>query len=69
MKYLFIDTSNSFINIYIVKDNEVLIKKHYQTLKDMANSIMPLIRECFNEVGFKVNSKRAVDFRLWAINI
>ena len=55
MKYLFIDTSNSFINIYIVKDNEVLIKKHYQTLKDMANSIMPLIRESFNEVDFKVN--------------
>ena len=56
MKYLFIDTSNSFINIYIVKDNEVLIKKHYQTLKDMANSIMPLIRESFNEVDFQVNS-------------
>ena len=55
MKYLFIDTSNSFINIYIVKDKEVLNKKHYQTLKDMANSIMPLIRESFNEVDFKVN--------------
>ena len=45
MKFLFIDTSNSFINIYIVRDNEVLIKKKYHTLKDMANSIMPLIRE------------------------
>lgn len=56
MKFLFIDTSNSFINIYIVRDNEVLIKKKYHTLKDMANSIMPLIRECFNEVGFKVNN-------------
>ena len=55
MKYLFIDTSNSFINLYIVKDSEVLIKKKYKTLKDMANSIMPLIRECFNELGFKLN--------------
>ena len=54
MKCLFIDTSSSFVNIYIIKDNNVLVSKSYHTLKDMANSIMPLIRESFNEVGFKV---------------
>lgn len=55
MKYLFIDTSSSFVNIYIIEDNNVLVSKSYHTLKDMANSIMPLIRESFNEVDFKVN--------------
>ena len=54
MKCLFIDTSSSFVNIYIIKDNNVLVSKSYHTLKDIANSIMPLIRESFNEVGFKV---------------
>lgn len=54
MKYLFIDTSNSFINIYIIEDNKVLIYKHVETLKDMANKIMPLIRESFNEVIFDI---------------
>ena len=55
MKYLFIDTSSSYVNIYIIKDKSVLVSKSYHTLKDMANSIMPLIRESFNEVCFKVN--------------
>lgn len=54
MKYLFIDTSNSFINIYIVNDNNVLVYKKVETLKDMANTIMPLIREAFNEVNFDI---------------
>lgn len=54
MKYLFIDTSNSFISIYIVKDNKVLVYKKVETLKDMANTIMPLIREAFNEVNFHI---------------
>lgn len=54
MKYLFIDTSNSFINIYIVEDNKVLVYKHVETLKDMANTIMPLIRESFNDVSFDI---------------
>lgn len=54
MKYLFIDTSNSFINIYIVEDNKVLVYKHVETLKDMANTIMPLIREAFNDVSFDI---------------
>lgn len=54
MKYLFIDTSNSFINIYIVEDNKVLVYKHLETLKDMANTIMPLIREAFNDVSFDI---------------
>lgn len=55
MRSLFIDTSSSFVNIYIVKDDSILVSKSYHTLKDMANSIMPLIRESFNEVDFKVN--------------
>lgn len=55
MKYLFIDTSSSYVNIYIIKGTSVLVSKSYHTLKDMANSIMPLIRESFNEVDFKVN--------------
>lgn len=54
MKYLFIDTSNSLISIYIVKDNKVLVYKKVETLKDMANTIMPLIREAFNEVNFHI---------------
>ena len=54
MKCLFIDTSNSFINIYIVEDNSVLVYKHVETLKDMANTIMPLIRESFNDVSFDI---------------
>lgn len=53
--YLFIDTSNSFINIYIVKDNSILAHKKVETLKDMANTIIPLIRDLFNEVNFKIN--------------
>lgn len=54
MKYLFIDTSNSFINIYIVSDDIVLVHKKVETLKDMANTIMPLIRESFSEVNFDI---------------
>lgn len=54
MKYLFIDTSNSFINIYIINDNNVLVYKKVETLKDMANTIMPLIREAFNEVKLDI---------------
>lgn len=54
MKCLFIDTSNSFINIYIVKDDSVLVYKNVKTLKDMANTIMPLIRQSFNEVNFDI---------------
>lgn len=54
MKCLFIDTSNSFINIYIVEDNSVLVYKHVESLKDMANTIMPLIRESFNDVSFDI---------------
>ncbi len=54
MKYLFIDTSNSFINIYIVEDSKVLVYKHVETLREMANTIMPLIRESFNEVSFDI---------------
>lgn len=54
MKCLFIDTSNSFINIYIVEDSKVLVYKHVETLREMANTIMPLIRESFNEVDFDI---------------
>ena len=54
MKSLFIDTSSSFVNIYILKDNSILVSKSHHTLKDMANSIMPLIRESFNEVDFDI---------------
>ena len=54
MRYLFIDTSNSFINIYIVNDDTVLVHKKLETLKDMANTIMPLIRESFSEVNFDI---------------
>ena len=54
MKYLFIDTSSSFINIHIIEDSKVLVYKKVETLKDMANSIMPLIRDSFNEVDFDI---------------
>lgn len=54
MKYLFIDTSCSFVNIYIIEDSNVLVYKKIETLKDMANSIMPLIRDSFNEVDFDI---------------
>ena len=54
MKCLFIDTSNSFINLYIVEDNKVLVYKHVETLRQMANTIMPLIRESFNEGDFDI---------------
>ena len=54
MRYLFIDTSNSFINIYIVNDETVLVHKKVETLKDIANTIMPLIRESFNEINFDI---------------
>lgn len=54
MKCLFIDTSNSFINIYIVKDDSVLVYKKVETLRDMANTIMPLIRQSFNEIDFNI---------------
>ena len=54
MKCLFIDTSNSFINIYIVKDDSVLVYKKVETLRDMANTIIPLIREAFNEIDFNI---------------
>ena len=54
MKHLFIDTSNSFINVYIIENNNILVYKRVETLKDMANSIIPLIRESFNEVDFDI---------------
>lgn len=54
MKYLVIDTSNSFINIYIINKDTILVNESVHTLKDMANTIMPLIRDCFKKTDFEI---------------
>lgn len=54
MKYLVIDTSNNFINIYIINKDTILVNESVHTLKDMANTIMPLIRDCFKKTDFEI---------------
>ena len=54
MRSLLLDTSNSFINIYVVENNEILVEEHIKVLKDMSNIIMPKIRELFDRLDFDI---------------
>ena len=54
MRSLLLDTSNSFINIYVVENNEIFVEEHIKVLKDMSNIIMPKIRELFDRLDFDI---------------
>lgn len=54
MKYLLLDTSNSFINIYVIENDKLLVEEHIKVLKDMSNIIMPKIREIFDNLSFEL---------------
>ncbi len=55
MKYLFIDTSTSFINIAIIDNDSIIVNYHEKVDKDMSSRIIPLIDEGFKKCGFCIN--------------
>lgn len=55
MKYLFIDTSTSFINLAIIDNNEIIVNYHEKVDKDMSSRIIPLIADGFNKCNFSIN--------------
>lgn len=55
MKSLLIDTATSFATISIISDNKVLYKYHDKIVSDMSSKIIPIIDECFKNVGFTIN--------------
>lgn len=54
MRYLFIDTSTSYINISIIEDDNILFNHHEKVEKDMSNKIIPIIDEGFKNCPFKL---------------
>lgn len=55
MKYLFIDTSFLFINIYVVEDDKVIKNCNLKVEKDMSNKILPLIRGLLSELDMRIS--------------
>lgn len=56
MKYLFLDTSYNSISIYVIQNNNVLISNQKFVQKDMANSILPLLRELLSSCNLSINN-------------
>ncbi len=56
MNYLFLDTSYNSISIYVIQNNNVLISNQKIVQKDMANSILPLLRELLNSCNLSINN-------------
>ena len=56
MKYLFIDTSTSFINISIIDNDNILFNHHQKVDKDMSNKIIPIIEEGFSQCPFNISN-------------
>ena len=54
MKYLFIDTSSSYINIAIIEEDNILYNHHEKVEKDMSNRIIPIIDEGFKNCPFEL---------------
>ena len=54
MKYLFIDTSSSYINIAIIEEDNILYNHHEKVEKDMSNKIIPIIDEGFKKCPFEL---------------
>ena len=54
MKYLLLDTSNSFINIYVIENDDILKEQHIKVEKDMSNVIIPSIKEVFDSLNFNL---------------
>lgn len=54
MKYLFIDTSTSFINIAIIDKDEIIFNHHEKVEKDMSCKIIPIIEEGFKNCPFEL---------------
>ena len=54
MKCLLIDTATSFATISIISNNIVLYKYHDKIISDMSSKIIPIIDECFKNVGFTI---------------
>lgn len=55
MRYLFIDTSTSFINIAIIEKDKILFNHHEKVEKDMSNKIIPIINYGFKNCSFEIN--------------
>lgn len=55
MKYLFIDTSTSYINIAIIDNDNIIINYHEKVEKDMSSKIIPLINQGFKKCSFTIN--------------
>lgn len=54
MKYLFIDTSTTFINIAIIEDGNILFNHFENVEKDMSNKIIPIIDEGFKKCSLNL---------------
>ena len=54
MKYLFIDTSTSYINIAIIDSDNIIFNHHEKVEKDMSNKIIPIIDEGFKKCSFNL---------------
>ena len=55
MNYLVLDTSFLYINIYIVKHDEVIKDCKLKVEKDMSNKILPLLRKLLSEVNMSIS--------------
>lgn len=54
MRYLFIDTSSSFINIAIIENDNIVFNYHEKVDKDMSNKIIPIIDKGFQNCTFEL---------------
>jgi len=55
MKYLFIDTSSSFLNIALISDNNILFKHIEETKNDMSSKIVDVIDKKLKELNISIN--------------
>lgn len=55
MKYLFIDTSSSFLNIALISDSNILFKHIEETKNDMSSKIVDVIDKKLKELNISIN--------------
>lgn len=54
MKYLFIDTSSSFLNIALISDSNILFKHIEETKNDMSSKIVDVIDKKLKELNISI---------------
>lgn len=56
MKYLFIDTTQFFVTVALIKDNNIVALYNDFITDDMSSKIFPIIDSLFKKVDFKINN-------------